>query len=185
MTLPQSDEPVKALAVAKNHGERFVVTGGSHLNSDDAFKAVEMSVRKTQLNDAKANKKKRQMLEKRDTEARNLLTKTSLNDTDCGKLLTWYGVDRKNLSAQQNKAKWSKFIDDNRPEPTFEKWTDADEAAMKDLESTDFSLKDTALGRLKTARRIEFEDHIASMTQEERAEYLRELNPTVGTAVEL
>ena len=185
LTLPQSDERVKALAVAKTHGERFVVTGGSHLNSDDAFKAVEMSVRKTQLNEAKANKKKRQMLEKRDTEARNLLTKTSLNGTDCGKLLTWYGVDRKNLSAQQNKAKWSKFIDENRPEPTFEKWTDADEAAMKDLESTDFSLKDTALGRLKTARRIEFEADIASMTQEERAEYLRELNPTVGTAVDL
>ena len=185
LTLSQSVERVKALAVAKTHGERFVLTGGSHLNSDDAFKAVEMSVRKTQLNEAKANKKKRQMLEKRDTEARNLLTKTSLNGTDCGKLLAWYGVDHKNLSAQQKKAKWSKVIDENRPEPTFGKWTDADEAAMKDLDSTDISLKDTVLGRLKTARRTEFEADFASMTQEERAEYLRKLNPTVGTAVDL
>ena len=56
---------------------------------------------------------------------------------------------------------------------------------MKYLKGTDFSLKDTALGRLKTARRIEFEADIASTTQEERAEYLRELNPTVGTAVDL
>ena len=56
---------------------------------------------------------------------------------------------------------------------------------MKDLESTDFTLKDTALGRLKTARLTEFEAVIASMTQEERAEWLRKLNPTVGTAVDL
>ena len=60
LTLPQSDERVKDLAVAKTHGEQFVVTGGSQLNSDDSFKAVEMSVRKTQLNEAKANKKKMQ-----------------------------------------------------------------------------------------------------------------------------
>ena len=67
LTLPQSDERVKALAVAKTHGEKFFVTGGCHLNSDDDFKAIEISVRKNQLNEAKANKKKRQMLEKRDT----------------------------------------------------------------------------------------------------------------------
>lgn len=78
LTHPRSDERAKALAEAQTHGERFVVAGGSHLNSDDAFKAAEMAVWKTKFNQARTDEKKMKMLEKRDSEARNLLTKTWL-----------------------------------------------------------------------------------------------------------
>ena len=61
------------------------------MNTDDAFKAVEMNSRKAQLTEAKAERKKRKRLEKRDIEAWKLLTKIPLNSTDCGKLLTWHG----------------------------------------------------------------------------------------------
>lgn len=185
LTLPQTKERVESLSAAKTHGERFLVTGGSHLNADDAFKAVEMNLRKAQLTKATAERKKRKRLEKRDIEAREILAKPSLNGTDCGKLLTWHGVDNTNLSAEQKKAKWSKIAAENRPEPTFEKWTDDDEARLGELQSTDLSIEDTELGRKKKALQAESLAAFASKTPEEKTEYLRKLHSMVDYVVEL
>ena len=113
------------------------------------------------------------------------MTKTSLNGTDCGKLLTWHGIDNTNLSAEQKKAKWSKIAAENRPEPTFEKWTNDDEARLEELKSTNLSIEDTELGRKKKAQETESLAAFASMTPEGKAEYLRKLNSMVETAVDL
>ena len=185
LTHPQTKERVESLSVAKTHGERFLVTGGSHLNSDDAFKAVEMNSRRAESIKATAERKKRKRLEKRDIEARKLLTKTSLNGTDCGKLLTWHGSDNTNLSAEQKKAKWSKIAAENRPEPIFEKWTNDDEARLEELKSPNLSIEDTELGRKKKAQETESLAAFASITPEGKAEYLRKLNSMVETAVDL
>ena len=113
------------------------------------------------------------------------MTKTSLNGTDCGKLLTWHGVDNTNLCAEQKKAKWSKIAAENRPKPTFERWTDDDEAMVEELKRTDLSMENTELGRKKKALQTESLAAFASMTPEEKTEYLRKLNSMVETAVDL
>ena len=60
LTLPQTKERVESLSVAKTHGERFLVTGGSHLNSDDAFKAAEMNSRRAKSIKATAGKNEKE-----------------------------------------------------------------------------------------------------------------------------
>jgi len=167
LTSPNSQERVEALAKTKTHGDRFLCTGGAHLNSDEAFMAAEMSIRKRKLEEVQSDRKKRKQLEKRETEAQAVLNKNTVNGTDAGKLLTWYGVNHTGLNATQKKAKWKEIADENRPDPTFEKWTHQDEAAMKELESTDFSLQDTILERTKMASQNEFEANLKSMPTEE------------------
>ena len=39
-----SKERIEAIANAKTHGTLYYATGGTHYNTDDMFKAAEMSV---------------------------------------------------------------------------------------------------------------------------------------------
>ena len=51
-------------------------------------------------------------------------------------------------------------MDEKEKEPSYEKWTDEDEAALVALTATDFDLKETQLGRLEAQRKREFEGTI-------------------------
>ena len=42
VTEPNSQEIIEALAAAKSHGSRFLVTGGGHMCTKDIFKAMEL-----------------------------------------------------------------------------------------------------------------------------------------------
>jgi len=49
VTVPHSKERILLLAKAKTHGEKFAVTNGDHLTSDDFFKSVEVNSRKKEI----------------------------------------------------------------------------------------------------------------------------------------
>ena len=40
--------------------------------------------------------------------------------------------------------------------PTFEPWTDKDDAKLEDMECSDFLLRDTQLGHLEAQHQLEF-----------------------------
>ena len=42
VTEPNSQERIEALAAAKSHGARFLVTGGGHMCTNKIFKAMEL-----------------------------------------------------------------------------------------------------------------------------------------------
>ena len=54
VTAPHSQERIEALAGAKSHGSRFLITGGGHMCTDDIFRAMEL----------KACREKREVLKK-------------------------------------------------------------------------------------------------------------------------
>ena len=73
-------------------------------------------------------------------------------------------------------------LDEKEKEPSHEKWTDEDEAALVALTATDFDLKDTQLGRLEASRKREFEGAIKRMPKDEALEYVQGLFGMVNNA---
>jgi len=110
LTSPNSQERVEALAKTKTHGDRFLCTGGAHLNSDEAFMANEISIRKRKLEEVQSDRKKRKQLEKRETEAQAVLNKNIMNGTDAGKLLTWYGYIKLGSTLLKRKQSGKRFL---------------------------------------------------------------------------
>jgi hypothetical protein len=49
LTQPNSNERVEALALAKTHGDIFLVTGGAHHTADDFFVSRELKQRKDDI----------------------------------------------------------------------------------------------------------------------------------------
>ena len=70
---------------------------------------------------------------------------------------------------------WKKIMDDKQKEPSYEKWTDEDEAALVALTATYFDLKDTQLGRLKAQQKREFEGTIKRMSRDGALKYMEGL----------
>ena len=180
LTQPNSAERIQILSECTTHGSRFLVTGGYNLTSDDGLKAAEMANRKRKLAEAKSDRRKRKAFEKREKEAQEVLSQNKeidkLNAGDLKKLLTWYKVPAKDIGPiQQRRTMWKKIMDEKEKEPSYEKWTDEDEAALVALTATDFDLKETQLGRLEAQRKREFEGTIKRMSRDGALKYIEGL----------
>ena len=63
ITVPNTIAQQQALANARGHGGRFMVTGGMHSTSDGLFIAMEMSARQKDKDETEKNKKLRLQLQ--------------------------------------------------------------------------------------------------------------------------
>ena len=70
---------------------------------------------------------------------------------------------------------WKNIMDEKEKEPSYEKWTDEDEAALVALTATDFDLKETQLGRFEAQRKREFEGTIKQMSRDGALKYIEGL----------
>ena len=59
------------------------------------------------------------------------------------------------------------------PEP-YKKWKDGDEERLNNLKTSEIEMKDTALGRYEKAQRKSMKEAVRKMSQDERAEFMRE-----------
>ena len=56
VTVPNSKERTEALSKATGHGQKFMVTGGGHLTSDDIFKSFEVEIYRENIKKLKDRK---------------------------------------------------------------------------------------------------------------------------------
>ncbi len=105
---------IKFFAEAKSHGQLFHATCGSHLTSDNFFKALEMPVWAKKVKQLEDDKKRRLQLEKNEAKgkevlAMNKLTK-QLNATNLEKLLLWHNVPKNEVGNKKVKLeKWAEI----------------------------------------------------------------------------
>ena len=182
VTVPHSQERIEALSKAKTHGERFFVTGGSHATSDDVFKAAELTNRKGEIAAMEKDKIDRTAAQQRESLALAILQHEppilaeNLRKPQLQTILLWYGVQRnkQGKTIADVRAKYIELKEQNvSPEP-YKKWVDSDEEILKNMKTSEIEMKDTALGRYEEAQRKSMKEAVRKMSQDERAEFMRE-----------
>ena len=101
---PDSKERIEALANAKSHGARFLITGGRHMCTEDTFKALELKACREKRDTKKKEKAACVAAGKIEEEALAILEIEDANTTkkftrlELHTLLSFYGVEKKNHS---------------------------------------------------------------------------------------
>jgi len=94
ITQPNTLARQQALANSRGHGDRFHVTGGMHVTSDNFFISVEMKVRNEERANVEKERKKQLQLQATEEKALALLEQGKpvilLSVADLDLLLTWY-----------------------------------------------------------------------------------------------
>ena len=120
------------LAKANTHDKKFYATGGSHVCSNDFFKAEALRCLEDCVKELEDKKKKRK--QQTETEAKALAVldaKASCfenNDykgvsvPDMAALLAWYNIPREKMKKQQMVAKWKEIRHNHVHPPVFDKW---------------------------------------------------------------
>ncbi|KAL7532024.1 hypothetical protein ACHAWF_009676 [Thalassiosira exigua] len=178
---PNTTERVVLLGKAKSHSAKFTTTGGGHLTSDDFIKSMEVETREAEIKLMEKDKGIRQQMEKVEREAWAVIMQPvpiqSYKDSDLAVLLTWHQVPRKDWGNKTNKVKlWKEILEKVTQPPSFEKWTEADDAKLEDLKKMEIDMKDTALGRQLSFEKRKMEAALESMDQDERAKLRRKLD---------
>ena len=173
VTLPNTLDRQKLLAKASTHGEKFTATGGTHLTSDDFFKAMEINLREKEVVSMKADRQKRLDSEAAHMAAKSILCMAkgpqSYTAKELTVLLKWYNVPMKEVTSKALKmAKWQAIMVSLADPPSYDVWTNADEEKLIELSNMDVSMADTSLGRLRERKKRELFASVATMTDEER-----------------
>ena len=135
LTVANSKEHIEALSTAATHGERFFITGGCHLNSDDVFKATEVGYRRREHKELSRKKKESKEWEAREKEAFDVIRFEKpieqLIMKELEKLLYWYRIPKTKMGNQESRRqKWREIKAQNKAPPQYKKWTDEDEARL-------------------------------------------------------
>ena len=139
--------------------QKFYATGGSHVCSDDFFKAEALRCRGDTVKAREEIKKKRlQWMASEEEKALAVLDAKALffenNDyktvsvADFNVLLAWYDVPKENKMKKAQMVAWWKEIRINHvPPPSFEKWTADDEQELERLKTAEIDMSETVLGK--------------------------------------
>ena len=112
--VPNSLSHQKLLAKASTHGEKLTVTGGSHLTSDDMFKAMEVPVCEKEIKamDNKQQRKEHEGL--KDLLLQKLLTSTQYTAPQLTALMNWYqifDIDKEAHLKPDKVEKWKEVME--------------------------------------------------------------------------
>lgn len=192
ITERHSKERILLLAKANTHGKKFFTTGGSHVCSDDFFKAEAVRCRDDQVKEREDEKKKRQQQTTTEVKALAILdAKASCfeeNDykgvsvSELTALLAWYNIPKEKMNKSQMVAKWKEIRLNHVPPPIFEKWGDSDEEELVRLKSTEVDISETALGRYAALMKRQAFASVLDFTDEEWTN-LKKLREEASTAV--
>jgi hypothetical protein len=123
-------EWIELLAHANTHGKKFFATGGSHVCSDDFFKAQALLAREEEIAEKMKLKKSLQqkvelhkkgmaiLVEKAACFESNNYKDVSTKDLDI--LLQWYGVDKKGIKKAEKVAQWRAIRASNTEPPQLD-----------------------------------------------------------------
>ncbi len=193
LTVRHSKARIEAIRKAKGAGQLFHATGGTHLNSNEFFKAKALETRLEQARVLEEQKNKRTEALIVEEKARDLLSSKgdlSLQNKSCYKvkdikiLLKWKG-----LKIQKGQAKKEYIIAlylTKPPPPPTVPWSDAEEAILQDLKEVDVPLEQTALGIAAKQMARGVANSIQHLDEQSRHNLLQSLasfetaNPTAG-----
>jgi len=167
------------LSKANTHGKKFYATGGSHVCSDDFFKAEALRCREDRVKELEEEKKKRK--QQTETEAKALAVldaKASCfenNDykgvsvTELAVLLAWYNIPKEKMKKPQMVAKWKEIRLNHVPPPVFERWNNSDEEELMRMKTSEVDMSETALGRYAALMKRQTAASVLDFTDEEWA----------------
>ena len=86
-------------------------------------------------------------------------------------LLRWYKVDLEKYQLRANGLrKWEEILRSNVQPPSYQKWSDDDEAKLVDLKRKEIKISDTALGRHRDFQKRELLAGMVKMSEIELEE---------------
>jgi hypothetical protein len=192
ITEKHSMERVLLLAKANTHGKKFYATGGSHVCSDDFFKAEAVRCRDDRIKELEDEKKKQQQQTATEVKALAILdAKASCFEENDYKgvsvpeltaLLAWYNIPKEKMKKSEMVAKWKEIRLNHVPPPTFQKWGDSDEEELIRLKTTEVDITETALGRYAALMKRQAFASVLDFTDEEWTN-LKKLREEASTAV--
>jgi hypothetical protein len=188
VTQPQSLARQEALARTVTAGERFFATGGGGMvNSNDAFRAMDIKNRQPQI-DAMVRDKKMQeayhqeAYHQRLTVARPILEHLKnvlhsnvdeLNNTELTAVLKGKGIPVSKMGKISDKKKLLKTIletDDDEIPSNLQEWTSADEEALEKLKNQsieDIDVSQTSFGIFQAEKKKDLERFYRTLSRED------------------
>ncbi len=158
ITQRMSKECIELLARANTHGKKFFATGGSHVCSDDFFKAQSLLARDDELAEKEALKKTLQ--HKAEIAAKGMAIvaeKAALFETNNYKdvsskeldvLMQWYDVEKRQGMKKPDKvAVWKDIRLSGKAGPVVHNWNDEDEQQLMRIKNREVDMSETYLGR--------------------------------------
>ena len=177
ITERMSRERIELLARANTHGKKFFATGGSHVCSDDFFKAQALLAREEEITEKEKLKKSLQqkavaqekgmaiLVEKatcfESNDYKNLLTK------ELDILLNWYGIEKKGAKKADKVAQWKAIRAGNNPPQMANLWTAEDEEHLLQLKNKEIDMSETYLGRYAAIQKRNAVAAVLDFTDEE------------------
>jgi hypothetical protein len=178
ITERNSRERIELLSKANTHGQKFFATGGSHVCSDDFFKAQALIARKEEV--AEKTKLKENLLAKakiREKGMEIIVAKaaafesnsySSVTTKELDTLLQWYGIiDLKGMKKADKVARWKEIRASNTGPPEADVWTAADEENLAQLANQEIDMSETYLGRYAAMQKRNAVAAILDFTDEE------------------
>jgi hypothetical protein len=179
ITERMSKEWIELLACANTHSKKFFATGGSHVCSDDFFKAQALlasedelaekeKLKKTLQQNAELRKKGMAILvEKATCFESNNYHYVSVKELDI--LMQWYGVEKNNMKKAEKVAKWQEIRLSGTAPPVVNGWTDEDEdeEQLTKIKNKEIDMSETYLGRYAAIQKRNAVAAILDFTDEE------------------
>ena len=177
ITERMSQERIELLARANTHGKKFFATGGSHVCSDDFFKAQALLAREDELAEKEKLKKSLQLnaelakkgmvilVEKAACFEMNNYRTVSTKELDV--LMQWYGVEKKGMKKEEKVAKWKEIRLSGTSPPVVHEWTDEDEERLMTIKNKEIDMSETYLGRYAAIQKRNAVAAILDLSDEE------------------
>ena len=165
------------MASANTHGKKFFATGGSHVCSDDFFKAQALLAREEEVTEKTKLKKSLQekailhekgmaiLVEKAASFESNNYRDVSTKDLDI--LLQWYGVDKKGMKKAEKVERWRAIRVSGTEPPQLDIWTAEDEENLAKIMDKDIDMSETFLGRYAALQKRNAVAAVLEMSDEE------------------
>ena len=141
ITERHSNERIQLLAKANTHGKEFYATDGSHVCSDDFFKAEALRCWEDRIKELQALKKKRQQQPTTEAKALAVLDAKArcfeendyrgISVQDLTTLLAWYNIPKDKMKKSDMVTRWKDIRNNHVPPPTFERWMPQDKLGLE------------------------------------------------------
>ena len=148
---------IELLARANTHGKKFFATGGSHVCSDDFFKAQALLAREEELVEKEKLKKTLQLNAELAKKGMEILVEkaayfesnnyNTVSTKELDVLLQWYGVNKKGMKKAEKVVKWKEIRLPGTALPVVHEWTDEDEEQLTKIKNKEIDMSETYLGR--------------------------------------
>jgi hypothetical protein len=177
ITEQMSRERIELLARANTHGKKFFATSGSHVCSDDFFKAQALLAREEEISEKTKLKKSLLqnselcekgmaiLVEKAECFESNNYRNMSTKELDV--LLNWYGVEKKATKKAEKVAQWREIRVSNTEPPMVDVWTAEEEEKLVRLSNKEIDMSETFLGRNAAIQKRTAVAAILNFTEEE------------------